>query len=73
MSMPHGLVVRRDWLPRLLAGEVAYVVKASKTMRRGTVYLVESGTGRVAAAATYRRTAIQQRGEGQPNSARGVW
>ena len=52
MSMPHGLVVRRDWLPRLLAGEVAYVVKASKTMRRGTVYLVESGTGRVAAAAT---------------------
>ena len=22
---------------------------------------------------TYRRTAIQQRGEGQPNSARGVW
>ena len=52
MSMLHGLIVHREWLPRLMTGEVACVVKASKTPRRGPVYLVESGTGRVAATAT---------------------
>lgn len=43
----RGLVVKPDWLDKILDGSKSWEIRGSRTRRRGRIHLIGSGTGLV--------------------------
>ena len=42
-----ALIVKKPWIDKILSGEKTWEIRGSKTMKRGRIALIESGSGTV--------------------------
>lgn len=45
--MLRALIIRQQWLDKILSGKKTWEIRGSKTAIRGTIGLIESGSGKV--------------------------
>lgn len=42
-----GLIIKDKWLELILSGLKSWEIRGSRTKKRGTIYLIKSGTGHI--------------------------
>jgi len=42
-----GLIIRKKWLDKILAGDKEWEIRSSNTKKRGTIALIEAGSGTI--------------------------
>lgn len=42
-----GLIIKEKWLELILAGKKTWEIRGSRTKKRGTIYLIKSGSGQI--------------------------
>jgi hypothetical protein len=42
-----GLIIKEPWIDKILSGEKTWEIRGSNTKRRGTISLIQSGTGMI--------------------------
>lgn len=47
LALSHGLIIRQPWLDRILDGQKAWEIRGTNTQIRGSIGLIQSGSGRV--------------------------
>ena len=45
MKQIYGLIIRKEWLDKILSGEKTWELRTANTYHRGLVFLIESGSG----------------------------
>lgn len=50
----RGLVIKKEWLDKILAGEKTWEIRGSDCKKRGPVALIESGSGKIKGFAVIR-------------------
>jgi hypothetical protein len=48
----HGLIIKKEWLDRILDGSKSWEIRGRRTARRGPIALIESGSGHVKGTCT---------------------
>ena len=42
-----GLIIKKFWLNKILAGDKTWEIRGSRTHKRGEIYLIQSGSGTI--------------------------